>query len=259
MALLGHKTLEKIITDDVEWFKEKIERNELINKILISPFGEEQRECLEAASFDLRVGDKFASVTHDRSGEISEEKPLRIKPGETIRVLSHEYVGLPQGIAASVTSKLSLSMLGLSQLSTRIDPGFYGKITEVVTNLSNREIELKYKQPFCTLLFLKVDHPIPDQRYKGNYRGKMDIRQIGKLPNLSPERPVTHTELMELKNELTLGTRAPRVLYHGFTAISALFSAICASLTAVGFFPFLPGLLLTAGCVLTLAFFIIAR
>ena len=248
-----------MITDNVEWFKEKIERDELVDKILISPFGPEQRECLEAASFDLRVGEKFESVTHDRSGEISEKKSLLIKPSETVKILSYEYIGLPQSIAASVTSKLSLSMLGLSQLSTRIDPGFYGKITEVVTNLSNREIELKYKQPFCTLLFLELDHPSPDQRYRGDYLGKTEIRTLKKFGPLSADRPASHRELEELKNKLTLGMRAPSVLYHGFTAISALFSALCASLTAVGFFPLLPGLVLTVGCVLTLAFFIIAR
>ena len=256
MALLSHKTLEKMITDDVEWFKEKIERNELIDKILISPFTEEEREYLEAASFDLRVGGKFVSVTHDRSGEISEKKPLLIKPGETVRILSYEYIGLPQSVAACVTSKLSLSMLGLSQLSTRIDPGFYGKITEVVTNLSNREIELTYKQPFCTLLFLKVDHPSPDQRYKGDYRGKNDIRPTGKLRNPSPERPVTHAELKEIF-AFPQGKR--RILYDGFIGILSLLSFVCLFSTVTGFFSLPLGALLSIASLTSLFLFLITR
>lgn len=173
-------TLESKITEDTEWFKNKIEKNEMIDKILISPFlGFTDTDI---ASYDLHVGEEYESLTTGRRGKIDEKKPLVIKPNETLSILSYEYIGLPQDFTATIQSTLALIRQGLSPISAQIDPGFYGKVVETVTNLSNREITLRYKQPLCKLLFLKLDRGKPEIRYLGDRRGKTALSFFEGLP-----------------------------------------------------------------------------
>jgi len=158
------------VTEDIKWFVEKIEKDELVSKILIYPFlGKDKMNVL---SYDLHVG-KYAKFFRDGEVKrIDEKNPLEIKPGEAVVLLTEEYIGLPQDVLGLITPILPP---GLFMNSSAVDPGFYGRLKEVIVNKINREIILKYRQPFCKIIFLKLDKARGDLRYKGRYKGAKEL------------------------------------------------------------------------------------
>jgi deoxycytidine triphosphate deaminase len=162
-----------MVTEDINWFIKQISKEEEIpDKILISPFS---AECLQPASYDIRLGEEYISHMTGKKGKIDSKNKLIIKPGETVTVVSFEYIGLPQNITALVTSRMHLVMQGLTQMSTHIDPGFYGKLFQTMTNLSVRNIELRYMEPIAHLTFFRVGKAMPQQRYKGIRLGQKTL------------------------------------------------------------------------------------
>ncbi len=163
-AALSESTIRSMVTEDINWFVEQIEKEERIpDKILISPF---IPEGLEPASYDIHLGEKYLSHMTGKIENLREGDKLIIKPGETVNIESLEYIGLPQDITALITSRTDLVMKGLSQMSTHIDPGFHGKLFQTLVNLSNRDIMLNYGDPIAHVTFFKVSGAKPQLRYK---------------------------------------------------------------------------------------------
>lgn len=166
MAILSRSRILSLVTEDIEWFKDQIERGEMVNKILISPF---EHRSLGPTSYDLHIGDRYVSLTGSPGlRDIGRGRKLVIEPGESITLVSREYIGLPPNIPGMVFSKVGWLERGLSQFSTYIHPGFYGHIRETLTNLSNKVVEIDYRSAFCQVVFFEVLEGKPDERYRGN-------------------------------------------------------------------------------------------
>lgn len=214
MSILSRSKILSLVTEDIEGFRTKLERGEVPDNILISPF---EARSLGPTSYDLHIGERYISLTAE-SGEpglrdIGRGRKLVIKPGEAVTLVSKEYIGLPQNIAGMVFSKVSWLEQGLSQISSYVHPGFYGPLRETLVNQSNKTRELDYGSAFCQIVFLDVPEAKADERYVGNRRDKKaeELEKILWGPNPRVlERVVSRGEDITVRQACIEGYQARR-------------------------------------------------
>ena len=119
-----------------------IERN-----IVISPYREEN---VTPFSYDLTVGKQVLSVRKYKEGVIG--LPYDIKPGETVAIITEEFIALPPCYAATIWPRFSFVLEGVFQSMVKIDPTWYGNLSVAVTNLSPRTFPLEAGLRFGTLV-----------------------------------------------------------------------------------------------------------
>ena len=180
MSILSRSKILSLVTEDVESFRNKLERGEVPSNILISPF---EARSLGPTSYDLHIGERYVSLTAEEPGlsDIGPGRKLVIEPGEAVTLVSKEYIGLPQNIAGMVFSKVSWLERGLSQISTYVHPGFYGPLRETLVNQSNMTVELDHGSGFCQIVFLDVPEAKADERYVGSRRNQKP-EELEKIP-----------------------------------------------------------------------------
>ena len=141
--------------------------------ILVYPFEEAQ---LTPVGYDLRVGAQHLSLKRKKEFELGVGQEFSIEPGETLLVSTEEYIGLPkhnQTLVGIIESKVSLVSLGLSHVSTTVDPDWEGHLLVALTNHQSFPIKLIRRQPFCTLMFIEVKTKATKQ--VGRPPGRSDI------------------------------------------------------------------------------------
>lgn len=126
--------------------KEIVQRME--KDLVIEPFG---KESLQPASYDLRAG---ASVT---------------MPPKALKLVSSlEYVEMPSDVAGVLRTRSSYARKGLVLGGGFVDPGFRGNLTLCLSNMSEREMELKKGERIVQMLLLQVK--TPSEAYRGKYQ-----------------------------------------------------------------------------------------
>ncbi|MDC0834757.1 hypothetical protein POG22_17355 [Geitlerinema sp. CS-897] len=133
-------------------------------------------ECITPMGYDLRVGE-FGKKLIERKHlvDIGQKQSVFIKPGDTALIATLESIKMPKdgSISALILSKVSQVSRGLSNVSTKIDPGWSeGELLVPVQNLSRETIKLKYKEKFCTVVFIKNVSPPSSPYQSGSSRKK---------------------------------------------------------------------------------------
>ena len=151
MTVLTDTDLIQIIVSDMsQWSSEKD------SKLLIENFNDKN---LTPIGYDLCVGNEFIKMKNNikRGNLNSDNDELTIKSNEIVAIRTYENICMPKNknISGIVVSKVSMVEKGLNHISTSIDPDWEGCFIVTISNNSNRKISLKYKQPFCTAMFLK--------------------------------------------------------------------------------------------------------
>jgi deoxycytidine triphosphate deaminase len=131
----------------------KIFKEEIRDGILIFPFDE---TALQAASYDLSVGKKAQSVTFARTYETV---GLRLQPGEAAQIQTSEYIALPSNIAGFIHSKVTKVLDGLSHVSTKVDPGYFGYLVIAVQNNANQLLPIPSLDKLCAISFIQLKSP----------------------------------------------------------------------------------------------------
>jgi len=117
-------------------------------------------------SYDLRVGDEFRDHRELGKTDLFENSKICLQPGSAVIIQTAEFVRFPKSRFGHIVPKVSLLQDGLSNTSSKIDPGYEGHLLITVFNLGKRTIELKKGQKFCTLYVLDIKgDAIP---YQGN-------------------------------------------------------------------------------------------
>ena len=127
----------------------------------ITPLDKEQ---VQPASVDIRLGDTFSIVEDLSTGIITLKDEVRYKtintdtyillPGQFVLATTMEYVSLPDNLTAFVEGRSSLGRLGLFiQNAGWVDPGFQGEITLELFNANRCAIELKAGRRVGKLVF----------------------------------------------------------------------------------------------------------
>ncbi len=170
--------------------KQAIEREE----IRIEPFDE--TECLQPASYDVRVG-KRAIITKSLSLEeleklknkvgagtvkelhVDQEVSISIPPSGFGLVTTLEQIKLSPSYAGHIGMRSYYTRKGLILLSgLQIDPGFDGNLVLGLCNLSPRTITIEYKDPISTIEFHRLNVPV-GKPYSGKY---MAEQREGRIP-----------------------------------------------------------------------------
>lgn len=159
MILSDKKLREHIIQDVTQaqqakgWW-EKGEWGKIGNKIVIHPF---DSYALGACCYGLSVGEEYVSLRDPHETRpLKEGEHIRIGPGETVLILSKEYICLPKDILAMIVPRATWIFEGTSLSATRIDPTWYGKLLIGLTNLAKNPVALDYGEEFCTCYFMEA-------------------------------------------------------------------------------------------------------
>lgn len=191
MSILTDTDLKKILCyDEAQW-------ND--TKTLLIQDGSDQ--FLTPMGYDLRVGGFCKTfVIEPNLVLLSEGKKVQIKPGDIALIGTLEKLKMPQNgsISALILSKVSQVSRGLSNTSTKVDPGWAeGELLVPVQNFSRDPIELQYGEAFCTIVFFKNESE--GSLYKSTGRQKF-VKLLAQTRNKS------------LWNDLVIGLTSPIII-----------------------------------------------
>jgi dCTP deaminase len=150
-------------------------------EIGISDFSE---QCLQPASYDLRVGEEGFTLSAGRVISIQNEGVLEIQPGDFALVLTHEKLRLPTNTVGRLGLRSVYARMGLlATVGPQVDPGFEGKVVIGIVNFSSQTIKLHYLTPFCTLELQRLPCSA-SAPYAGPYQGQEHLTDeiISRIP-----------------------------------------------------------------------------
>lgn len=162
--ILSDKTLMKMLEE---------------NELVVEPIEKEQ---IQPASIDIRLGNTFSIVEDTSTGIINLENEIKYKtitsdtyillPNQFVLATTMEYFDLPDDLTAFVEGRSSLGRMGLFiQNAGWVDPGFKGEITLELYNANRCAIELKAGRRVGQLVFAKMDDKAINP-YNGKYQGQ---------------------------------------------------------------------------------------
>jgi deoxycytidine triphosphate deaminase len=113
-------------------------------------------------SYDLRVGDKYLIPNKSGSIELRPTEKIKIPPNSYATIESLEEFKFPSTRFGHIFPKVTLMFDGLSNTTSKIDPGYEGNLMITTFNLGRKPVELTYGQKFCSLIVHSVaDGSIP--------------------------------------------------------------------------------------------------
>jgi len=147
--------------------------------LLIDPI---EREQIQPASVDVRLGNTFSIIEDSPGGIITLQNEIRYKtiktekylllPGQFVLATTLEFFSLPNNLTAFVEGRSSLGRMGLFiQNAGWVDPGFEGEITLELFNANRCAIELQSGRRVGQLVFAQMDNTALNP-YHGKYQGQ---------------------------------------------------------------------------------------
>ncbi len=96
-------------------------------------------------------------------------KEITVKPGEYYLVQTYEEVNTPSDLMPIMHTRTSLFRSGLLLLNSKTDPGYIGKLTMGLTNLSPFPVKLQMGARICNIIFHKIEGKTT--KYRGQHQG----------------------------------------------------------------------------------------
>ena len=166
--------------------REEIEKGHIV----ISPLGD---GCIQPASVDVHLDRQLLVFRNNRVPyvdirasterltelvEMGNDDPFMLHPGEFILGSTLEHVEVPPDLVARLEGKSSLGRIGLLIHSTAgyVDPGWKGRLTLELSNVSNLPITLYYRMKIGQISFLRLTTPAErlygDKELGSKYQGQ---------------------------------------------------------------------------------------
>ena len=120
------------------------------------------------AGLGRRKGVKTEELASFKEGS-EEQEDFIVKPGEYYLVQTVETVNTPSDLMPLTYPRSSLFRAGLLLLNTKTDPGYKGKLTMGLTNLSPFEVKLQMGARIANMVFLRIEGKIV--KYRGQHQG----------------------------------------------------------------------------------------
>jgi dCTP deaminase len=164
-------------------------------RIKIDPWDE---ALVQPASVDLRLGDSFRVFHNHRASaidlrdpprglteevKVADGEPFVIHPGEFCLASTLERVELPDDIVARIEGRSSLGRLGLIVHATAgfCDPGWKGRLTLELNNLTRIPIKLYAGLSIAQLSFMTLDapalRPYGHEQLGSHYQGQAEATE----------------------------------------------------------------------------------
>lgn len=139
--------------------------------IEITPFDE---SMLQPASYDLKVGKDAATIPRNGEARMDLEKEgVMVIPAYAPAIIySKEHLKLSTYLAGRFGLKSSLSRRGIyASVGPQVDPGFIGRLSVTLFNLTPLPVPLSYGDSFLSLELHRLDIPA-SRPYSGEFQGK---------------------------------------------------------------------------------------
>lgn len=130
------------------------------------------------ASYDLRVGVEYRDHRDANKKDLAENSIIRLLPGAAVIIQTEEFVHFPKSAFGHIVPKVGLLQKGISNTSSKVDPGYNGPLIITVFNLGKKTVPLKRGDPFCTLYVLQVlegarPYDKPPKQIRGEPSGRL--------------------------------------------------------------------------------------
>lgn len=129
------------------------------NAILILNRDENQlREPNETnISYDLRIGGRYRDYRDREPTTLRDGGEIILSPQSAVIIETEEDIQLPRTLFGYVQPKVSILQNGMSNISSKVDPGYRGHLLVPLFNLGSQTQKLKKGAKFCSLHLAKID------------------------------------------------------------------------------------------------------
>lgn len=180
--------------------------------IVIDPFDEDQ---VEAATYDLRVGEQGATTTTKKLINVKETGSLVLAPGDFGVVITLEQIKLGPQYAARFGLRSKYARKGIiAATGPQIDPGYEGRLIIGLTNLTPKSISVPYKDDLVSVEFHRLEEPA-SQPYHGPYQGKTELRAED-LEAVMESEGMTQSEVITMLRSLSENVAALTAEFRAF-------------------------------------------
>lgn len=107
-------------------------------------------------SYDFRVGCEYRDHRDAGKKDLLQDGIIELLPGATVIIETEEFVHFPKSVFGHIVPKVSLLQKGISNTSSKVDPGYNGKLLITVFNLGKQKVQLRRGERFCSLYVLQV-------------------------------------------------------------------------------------------------------
>ena len=213
-----------LLSDQIEYYTK-----ELDIPLVANPNGSRisdgtLKECLDAASYKLRLGDE-ANVG-GRRVRISRDEPLVIPPHQVAVVKTHEVVSIPRFLIARWNLRVKWVYEGLLWVGgPQVDPGWQGALYCPIYNLADREVAIPHMEPVFTMDFTRTT---PFRHEKAWYGYKSKLHKPGRQKNLQGHdvNRLQSAPFSALSQLATLDVRVTSFSSLTFLALAVVIAAI---------------------------------
>lgn len=157
--------------------------------LLVENFSE---SYLEAASYDMRVGNKLLISSDANEIDLSKGGSAVLQPGVFALPTTYEKLRVKNTIAGHIGIKSYYTRKGIVMLTgLQIDPGFDGILVIGLYNASPRSLTLEYLSTFCTVEFHQLAKPVerPFQPGREQIEGQIPRADKDYLRTLETQSP----------------------------------------------------------------------
>jgi len=183
-----HKT---IVTTDLEYREANASRGTVI---LIK--GLDKKQLADDndsgnASYDLRIGDSYQLDKHEKPLILKDIDEFILEPNSSVSIQTMEAVSFPETRFGHIVPKVKLLQKGISNTSSKIDPGYNGYLIVTLFNLGKTSVSLKREDPFCSLYVVEVGKGvIPYSKPEQKQRPAESQTRWEKLVDFSERRSI---------------------------------------------------------------------
>jgi dCTP deaminase len=126
--------------------------------VLIKQLDRAQLENMDDANatYDFCLGNTYRDHRDPSQTDLGPDDTLKLLPGMAVVVATEEEVHFPQSLFGVIVPKVSLLHEGVSNTTSKIDPGYNGRLYITIFNLGKKPIELKRGQKICSVFLLRV-------------------------------------------------------------------------------------------------------
>jgi len=108
-------------------------------------------------TYDVRVGARYRDHREAGATDLPPGGTIPLSPGNAVIIETEEWVHFPRCMFGYLIPKVSLLEQGISNTSSKVDPGYNGHMDVTVFNLGKKLVTLSRGQPFCALAIHRVE------------------------------------------------------------------------------------------------------
>jgi dCTP deaminase len=129
-------------------------------------FTDFDKDCVQQASYDLRLGEEAYVVGNETPVLLKKDEPyLVLKPGQFAMLTTFEKVMMPADHIGFITVRMRYKNQGLVNISGfHVDPTFSGHLKFAVQNVGPSDIYLRHGEPTFSIFFAKLEGIISKER-----------------------------------------------------------------------------------------------